>query len=292
MNLQKFFVTNTWWGKILGALFGYLIAGSVGAIFGVLIGNLFDRAFASHFSNPHITYYMEKRKAIQKIFFESTFSVMGHIAKADGRVTEEELLMAKNLMSRMHLKREQRTLAKIMFNQGKMPDFNLDEVLHKLKNACSDNRELLKLFIDIQYHSAHVDGLTTEKIACLNRILTGLGFAPLHQQHRFQEDFNFDPFEFERQQRQQRTYQKSSSSHTNNPYQAPKTTLDHAFGLLELNNNANKQEVKRAYRRLMSRHHPDKLIAQGLPQEMIKIANERTQKIIKAYEMICRSKGW
>ncbi len=50
--------------------------------------------------------------------------------------------------------------------------------------------------------------------------------------------------------------------------------------------------MKRAYRRLISRNHPDKLIAQGLPEEMIKIANDKTQKITKAYEQICTSKGW
>ena len=68
--------------------------------------------------------------------------------------------------------------------------------------------------------------------------------------------------------------------------------LDHAYALIEVNPKSSKQEVKKAYRRLISRNHPDKLIAQGLPEEMIKIANEKTQKIMKAYELICKTKGW
>ena len=68
--------------------------------------------------------------------------------------------------------------------------------------------------------------------------------------------------------------------------------LDHAYAILEVSPTSSKQDVKRAYRRLMSKNHPDKLIAKGLPESMIKIANEKTQAISKAYEQICESKGW
>lgn len=288
MNLRQFFSISTWWGKVLGGFFGYLIAGSAGAVFGVLIGNFFDRGFAFHFANPHLSYHMERRKAVQKIFFESTFSIMGHIAKADGRVTKQELEIAKLLMQEMRLNNAQKIQAKKMFNQGKQTDFDLNATLHQLKNACKDNLELLKLFVDIQYRAARVDGLTSQKILGLNKILTGLGFAPLHKQYRFQEDFNFDPFEFEQKQQNH----QHSSSYKKASYQTTNATLDHAFALLEIPPNASKLEVKRAFRKLMSRNHPDKLTAQGLPPEMIQLATDKTQKILKAYEMICKTKGW
>lgn len=284
MNFREFFITNTWWGKILGAFFGYLTGGSMGALFGILLGNFFDRGLASHFSNPHWLYHAEKRKLVQKVFFETTFSVMGHIAKADGVVTQQELQMAQQLMDEMRLSREQKTLAKRLFNEGKQSNYSLNTVLTLLKTTCRENRELLKLFVDIQYRASLIDGLSPKKMKVLDEIFTFLGFAPLHKQYRFYEDFGYR----NREQPEEPRQQQSSRGH----YQTPSYALDHAFALLEVEPTASKSDVKRAYRRLMSRNHPDKLIAQGLPQEMIKIANDKTQKILKAYELICDSKGW
>ncbi|CEG58577.1 co-chaperone DjlA [Legionella fallonii] len=302
MNIRDFFITNAWWGKVLGACFGYMIHGPMGAMFGILLGNFFDKGLANHFSNPHFLYHAEKRKIVQKIYFEATFSIMGHIAKADGRVSEQEIEMARLLMTEMHLNREQKELAKHLFNEGKQTYFKLDAVLTQLQNACKDNRELLKLFIDIQYRAAQVDGLSTKKIQALDLILSRLGFAPLHQQYRFYEDFNYTAYhhyqeyqEQQRQQNQQKNNTNSSSSSYKQNYYKPRASvnhLDHAYALLEVPANASKQEVKQAYRRLLSRNHPDKLIAQGLPEEMIKMANDKTQKIMKAYELICKTKGW
>lgn len=293
MNLREFFTTNTWWGKILGGFFGYLTAGPMGALLGILIGNLFDKGLSGHFSNPHLLYHTEKRKEVQKLFFESTFQVMGHIAKADGRVSKKEIEMAQLLMSELGLGAEQTLQAKKLFTEGKDTHFNLNSILAQLLNACRDNRELLKLFVDIQYRAAQVDGLTAKKIKALDVIFSRLGFAPLHKQYRFYEEFGSRNYEQEEPQPKQNQYnQNKSSSHQNRTYQRPQNHLAHAYALLEVSPEATKQEVKSAYRRQMSRNHPDKLIAQGLPEAMIKIANDKTQKILKAYELICSSKGW
>lgn len=88
---------------------------------------------------------------------------MGHLAKADGRVSEQELNMARLFMDEMRLSSEQKTLAKHFFNEGKQPQFNLDSALENLKKICEDNRDLLRLFIDIQYRAAQADGLDTKK---------------------------------------------------------------------------------------------------------------------------------
>jgi DnaJ like chaperone protein len=296
MNFDKFFTENSWWGKFIGAIFGYLIAGSMGAFFGILIGNFFDKGLASHFSNPHLLYHQEKREEVQKIFFESTFSVMGHIAKADGRVSAQEIEMAQRLMNEMRLSKEQKKSAKRLFNEGKETHFKLDNVLIQLKKISRVNRELLKLFVDIQYRAARVDGLSIKKITALDAIFSSLDFAPLHRQYRFYEDFGYTnstrSADEEYSATSQQHYKRQRQRQYTTQERTPPNYLAHAYALIEVSPTASQQEVKRAYRRLLSRNHPDKLIAQGLPETMIKIANDKTHKIRKAYELICQSKGW
>lgn len=303
MTFKDFFQIGPGWGKLIGVFFGYLAAGPVGAFIGLLVGNLFDKGLATHFSNPHFLYLNEKKRETQKIFFEASFAVMGHIAKADGRVSAQEIQMAKMIMKELRLNKEQKALAQRLFTEGKQLTFRLDLVLSELKRVCRNNKELLKLFIDIQYRAAHVDGLSIKKIKALDSIFSQLGFAPLHQQFRFYEDFKDTTQQQthygDAQDNFQESYQKQQKSQNQNSYQNHQeryyhsgNSLDHAFALLEISSQASKQEVKKAYRRMLSKNHPDKLIAQGLPESMIKLANEKTHKIMKAYELICENKGW
>ena len=69
-------------------------------------------------------------------------------------------------------------------------------------------------------------------------------------------------------------------------------SVSEAYKMLALDKTADKNEVKRAYRKMMSQHHPDKLVAKGLPPEMIKLATEKTQHIRAAYDLIKESRGW
>lgn len=286
MDLRPFFTGKSWWGKLIGSFFGYLVAGPVGALFGIFIGNFFDQGLTQHFSKPHWHYHAEKRRFVQKAFFETTFLVMGYLAKVDGRVSEREIHMAKVIMQEMGLNVSQTEEAKRFFRAGKDPSFNLTQTLSSFVQNCRDNPELLKLFLDIQYRAAQIEGLSQSKMDVLNHILQHFGLAPLHEQYRFYEDFG-------RETSSQSTYQNRHSSHQ---YQRPpprtSSSPSHAYAILEVPPSASKHEVKQAYRRLMSRNHPDKLIAQGLPEEMIKMANDKTQKILKAYEQICAAKGW
>lgn len=282
MNPLQFFYSQTWLGKLIGAMLGYLIFGPTGALLGVILGNLFDQELAKQFSKPYWQYRDEKRSAVKNIFFEATFTVMGHIAKTDGRVTEEQIGMVKHLMNDLQLTLAQKKLAQHYFREGKKRDYNLWQILALLRDATRDNPELLKLFIDLQFQMAMLGELSFKKQQLLNAILAYMGFAPLNQQHRFYEDFAKH-----RSSQQSQWHQSSHTSH-----QAPRADSEHAYRVLGVTRSTGKQDVKRAYRKLISRNHPDKLIAQGLPDSMIKIANEKTQQIRKAYEQICMEKGW
>jgi DnaJ like chaperone protein len=67
--------------------------------------------------------------------------------------------------------------------------------------------------------------------------------------------------------------------------------LSAAYQILEVDPKASNEEVAKAYRRQLSKHHPDKLKANGLPESMLEHAKQRTQQIIEAYELIKSSRG-
>ncbi len=298
MNFRNFFIGNRWWGKVLGCFFGYIMAGPFGAFLGIIIGNFFDKGLTSHFSRSYWSQVTDKPSQIQKIFFNSVFSVMGNVAKVNGRVSENHIQMALHLMDELSLNKEQKDLAKQYFNEGKKETFKLNETLYQLKKACHFNTELLKLFMEIQYKAAQVDGLSTKKIQLLDDIFKTLGYIPLQQQYRYYEDL-LNRWSQTRghtganHNTGQSHYSGQNSNHQNNANRYSNDyKLRESYDLLEISPNANKPEVKRAYRRMISKNHPDKLIAKGLPEAMIKIANAKTQQITKAYETICDSRGW
>lgn len=66
----------------------------------------------------------------------------------------------------------------------------------------------------------------------------------------------------------------------------PKSALEDAYKALGVSADSTDQQVKRAYRKLMSQHHPDKLMGQGVPEDMIKVATEQAQEIQLAYDLI------
>lgn len=268
------------WGKLVGGFFGFLLAGPLGLILGIIIGQLFDRGLAQ---NQNWTFSSVNPSTAQQVFFDSTFLVMGHIAKLDGRVSEAEIQAARAIMNRLGLTETMRQKAINLFNQGKQASFNLEETLKKLVQACHRNKVLLKLFVEIQMQTALAEGhLAADKQKVLQKICQYLGFAPLNFSF-FEHLFNFEQaFRQQSSQRQQGYYQ-SPHSHTLN--------LRDAYAILGISEQATSAEIKKAYRKQMSQHHPDKLLAKGLPEEMIKIATEKTQNIKAAYDRICAAKG-
>ena len=284
MALLTYLAQYTWWGKLLGAGLGFLMAGPSGALFGIFIGNLFDRGLSEHFSRPHGSYHTEKRAAVKKTFQRSTFLIMGHLCKVDGYVSKEEIQIAKKIMRELHLSRIERTSAQQFFTQGKAPHFKINEPLDLLKNLTRNNPKLLREFVQLQYRVAQVGGLTSGKIKVLNHVLQALDLAPLHKQAHAREKF-YTYFNQGNQWQQNNGHSNASAAYAGPP-------VEDAYTLLNISQSANQQEVKRAYRRKISLHHPDKQIAKGHSAQHIKKANEQTQAIRKAYESICQERGW
>lgn len=260
----------SWWGKIVGGAFGFMLGGPLGAMLGAALGHNFDKGLKlSQGDSPYGEGPDQER--IQSAFFVAVFSVMGHVAKADGRVSEDEIAIARSVMAQMSLDTTQTRVAMDLFNQGKRSDFELDPVIKQFKRECHGRRTLLQMFIEILLHAAYADGVlhnNEEKI--LQLISADLGFSDANYRRieamvRAQRFFNEDSVDGG----------KSSGD-----------LLTEAYALLGENANSSDAEVKKSYRRLMSQHHPDKLIAKGLPEEMLKIATQKTQEIKAAFELI------
>lgn len=265
-----------WWGKAVGVVVGFLVGGIPGAVFGLILGHLADRGRRRH--------SLEGRGAgsTQLAFFTATFSVMGAVAKSDGRVSENEIAFARSVMDRMSLSPEQRQLAIRLFTEGKQPDFPLDRALARFRRACQRRRNLLQMFLEIQLQAAFADGrLESAERDMLIYIFDRLGFSERQFSHL--EAIVRAANHFGGTGSWQDAGRQASPSRPDR--------LQEAYEVLGLERSASESEIKRAYRRLMSQHHPDKLVARGLPEEMIRIANERTQEIREAYETVREARG-
>ena len=250
-----------WWGTVLGGTLGFMFGGPLGALLGAALGRNFDRGIK--ITDQHGAFGAGQQERVQAAFFTTTFSVMGHIAKIDGKVTADEIAAAEGIMSHMQLGALQRKAAIKLFNEGKKDGFPLDDVIMQFRRECMRRRNLAQVFLEIQIATAMADG---HMHASEKRVLFGIG-----------EQLGFNRPDIEH------LFNMSGSS------QAPgkhKQTLTKAYKILDVDKSARDAEVKKAYRRLMSQHHPDKLNAKGLPEEMIKFATEQTQESKAAYEQI------
>lgn len=284
-----------WTGKLFGGLFGFFLTGGslIGLIFGIFVGHYFDRGIRTSKSSGWVFGYgREEQHEIQQTFFKYTFMIMGNVAKSDGHVSESEILMARNLMEQMRLNQKQKQDAIRFFNIGKLPDFDLNEALDDLVETCHHQRILLQMFVEIQFQAASVDGIIGDKTrGILETICDKLDFSDKFANFTRAYSSGSNNGQSHKQQYQE---QRQRYQHHKQRYQQqarPRNTLKDAYALLNITESATDSEVKKAYRKQMSQHHPDKLIAKGLPEEMIKLATDKTQKIQKAYENIRESRG-
>ncbi|WP_416687159.1 co-chaperone DjlA [Candidatus Pseudothioglobus sp. Uisw_041] len=256
----------SWWTSVLGGALGYMIGGPLGAMLGVAFAGNLSKG-KSNFRGSASDYRPGDQQRVQAAFFSSVFSVMGYIAKVDGKVSKSEILLAQQVMQHMQLSEDMQKAAKELFNQGKQNDFNLDEVLEQFRTESHRRTHLVRMFLEIQIQATYADGVFDDKeYDALKYIANKLRF-PIPELERLIQQFSI-------------ASGKSS-----------KLTIDDAYVILGADKNLTDKELKTAYRRLLSQHHPDKLVAKGLPEEMTKMANEKTQEIISAYELIKKHRG-
>lgn len=249
-----------WTGKLVGGVLGMAL-GPIGAAIGVALGHQYDQKAARAGARPGA-----------EQFFLSTFRVMGHVAKADGRVTEREIGAARRMMHSLRLDAAQVQLAIAEFTRGKQSGFVLEREMEALRAACQSQPEILRAFVEIQLRfalaGADMSGATRARVT---RAATLLGITP--------------PL-LARMEAAMRGEGRAGGE-----------VIDHAarvaaaYRTLELDAAVTDEDLTRAYRRMMSRHHPDKLKANGLPDSMLEHAKQRTQAIREAYELLRQQRG-
>lgn len=260
-------------GKIIGGLLGFAAGGPLLAIIGIIIGHLFDRALKR---TLHVS--PEELQAIQTSFFNTLFMLLGHIAKADGRITETEIKLTESLMEKMGLSADHKREAIRLFKVGAEPIFNLDNVLRDFKYHSSRSPNLVQMLLVYLINLAMADGeLHPNEEQILRQVAEKLGFS----------SFIFE--QILRMIRAQNAF--GDDEHFQRAQQAPRADeVTLAYEALGVSPTASDAEIKKSYRKLMSQYHPDKLIGQGMPEDMIKEATERSQEIQKAYDVIKKSR--
>jgi DnaJ like chaperone protein len=268
-----------WWGKVLGGAFGFLLGGPLGAVLGAALGHGFDRGLAGMEQTARLDPGEQER--VQTAFFTATFSVLGHLAKADGRVSPQEIGLTETLMAEMELSADMRRTAMRLFNQGKAAEFPLNDVLEQFRSECHRRHNLLRMFLEIQVQAAYVDGrVDPAEQRLLGRIAAGLGFTAAELRW------------IDRLVRARAELGAEQARHGGRATaQQRPPNLDTAYAVLDVSPDASDAEVKKSYRRLLNQHHPDKLVSKGLPEEMMKIAAQKTHEIKQAYEIVKQSRG-
>lgn len=282
---------------LVGAVIGALVAGwrglVIGALVGYVVGWVRRRQMAADFG------------VLQAQFVDSTFAVMGAICKADDLVTRDEIRAAENLFARLRLSAAQREAAKAAFARGKAAGFDIDAEVAKFRRAAGRRPALLQLFLQAQLMAVGADrALHPREHAMLVRIAHGLGLpeaavAQLEALLRVSAGAQGAAYgtqgrggyrgEEARRDEYGREYgwganRRGADGRSAPP--SPRDKLADAYAALGLSQSASDAEIKRAYRRLMSQNHPDKLAAKGLPESMRQIAEQKTREISAAYRLI------
>lgn len=254
--------------KIIFIVAGYYFLGLFGAFLGYLIGSSVDRArqYGLGGINPLGN---DHRKAV---FLETAFVLMGKLAKADGHISKDEIAHVEQFIQKMGMSTEHRQQAIAQFKRGSVANFDINETLNEFMATCGNTSNLKQVLLMYLTVMALADGqLDPAEHALIEKIALRLGYSAAEFQQMLDMLLNQSHF---------------SQGNTSSP-----SALEDAYKALGVKKDSTDQEIKRAYRKLMSQYHPDKLIGQGLPEDMIAVATEQAKDIQVAYDLIKKQRA-
>tara|TARA_B110000116_G_scaffold68616_1_gene59172 strand:+ start:582 stop:1319 length:738 start_codon:yes stop_codon:yes gene_type:complete len=235
------------WGKIIGGTAGFALGGPIGAILGMMVGGSFD-INAKRFKNSNKISDDNK----QKIFVLSIIILSAKIAKADGKVTKDEIYAFKE-----KFKIPENDMSEVgkIFNEAKKTKEGYKEIADQIGLLFLNNRILLEELLNNLFYIAESDGETSlDEIKILKSISNSFGLN--------ENDF-------------QRIFHARLNNKDSDPYK-----------VLSVNRDDNDLTIRKKWIQLTKEHHPDNLIAKGLPKEFIDQANDELSSINLAYDKI------
>jgi len=258
-----------YWGKVVGAVAGLASGRPWMALIGLVLGHQFDRGFADRFTKFGPEVSNGRLEKLSGQFVKALFQTMGHLAKADGRVTEDEIRAVRTLMNRLGLGPVEVRQAIAWFESGKATTFPLKSTLRQIRAESARKAESRALFVRLLMEVA-------------------LSKANLHQRERAMlwivcTELEIGRVEFaqlEAMLRAQRGFRRSAAG------DADARRVTAAYAALGVEKSSTNDEIKRAYRRLMNKNHPDKLSGNNPDQAAITEAERRTREVRSAYEML------
>lgn len=243
------------WGKIVGGAAGFALGGPIGALVGVAAGHFVDRASArGGLTGRSGTPGVETKR---QVFAVALIVLCAKMAKADGQVTRDEIDAFKRIFRVPE--REMEHVGQI-FNEARQESTGFEPYAEQVMEIFPHNRHVREELLAALFHIAQADGVIHEgELAYLKSVA---------------RIFQFDERDFER------IFSRHIGSDDGDPYE-----------VLGVERDADDDEIKRAYHDLIRENHPDKLMAEGLPQEMIDVANEKVAYINDAYDRIEKLRG-
>lgn len=253
--------------RILGASVGFFILGILGLFLGYFVGSFIDRfrAFGSAGMNP----FNAARR--QSVFLETVFILMGKLAKADGRVSETEVSHVQQFMQKLGMTSDHRLKAIALFKQGAAADYDIHLRINEFLAVCGPSHNLKQMLLVYLIIMGLSDGqLNSAEEALLKEIAGRLGYSQIAFRQLLDMVMN--------------------QAHFAGGQSTSASALDDAYKALGVSKESTDQEIKRAYRKLMSQYHPDKLMGQGVPEEMIAVATEQAKEVQTAYDLIKKNR--
>lgn len=277
--------------NIVGALVGYQFSGSwIGAVVGWFLTSLIARSVvgkptgtaragvgAGQGWRPGVG-RARPGESRQRVFLETVFQLMGRLAKADGRISEREVAHTEAFMAQLGMSAERRREAISLFKQGADSQFDVDGALERFQRAVGRSPHLRQLLLVYLMDVALADGeFKGPEEQLLRRIGADLGFSAFALEQLIAMTRGQDHF--------------GSRAGGAGGGARGVSGLDAAYQALGVKPDDSDSVVKRAYRKLISEFHPDKLIGQGVPEDMVQAATERSQEIQRAYDVIKDARG-
>ena len=234
------------WGKVLGGAAGFALGGPLGAIIGAVAGHAVDRMRESARDGG-------EDEATKRIAFTIGVIVLGaKMAKADGVVTRDEIGAFKEVF---HIPPDELKNVGRLFNQARRDVTGFEPYAKQVGRMFRDTPAVLEELLDGLFHIARADGkVAPEEVEYLRQVAAIFGFS--------EADW-------------ERIRAANMGPDASDPYQILGVTRDAGDG-----------EIKATHRRLVKENHPDQLVAQGMPQEFIDLANEKLATINAAYDRI------